>query len=96
MNSIFIPQTGRDFWEGTTGVKCHCGGSIEWAEAAYVPGTRACRRCLAMFAVRGNGGDRRLVPQTVKDGIIRDADPGDEVERVSSDLYGPNWHQPQE
>lgn len=49
-----------------------------------------------MFAVRGNGGDRRLVPQTVKDGIIRDADPGDEVERVSSDLYGPNWHQPQE
>lgn len=85
-----IPQTTRDFWEGTTGVKCRCGGTIEWAEAGYSPGARACRGCLTLFAVRGEGGDRRLVPQTVKDGIICDAQIGDEPEKVPANLY-PGW-----
>lgn len=100
MKPIPIPQSPdhRDYWEGTTGVRCHCGGTIEWAEAAYTPGTRACRSCLAMFSVRGNDHERRLHPQgRVEQGpgdvILDDVDDEDEVYRVPEDLY-PGWYQP--
>ena len=97
MKPIPIPQQNTDdYWDGTTGVTCHCGGKIEWAEAAYAPGIRACRTCLAAYAVRGRGDDRRLVPQTCDDGVIVDASAdSDEVYRVSENLY-PGWHQPVE
>jgi len=98
MKAIAIPQTSRDFWEGTTSIRCPCGGMIEWAEAAYSPGIRACRSCLAMYAVRGQGSDRRLVPQTHTDtGVIGDPPgdecPDDDVYRVPENLY-PGWYEP--
>lgn len=99
MNPIPIPQPPDepDYWQGTTGVKCHCGGDIEWAEAAYAPGARACRTCLTLFRVRGEGDTRRLVPQwPTDDGIIDDAPsdmPHAYLYRVSENLY-PGWHQP--
>ena len=78
MKSISIPQTGSDRWEGTTGARCECGGTIEWAEDGYARGVRACRGCLVLYHVRGAGPDRRLVPQAVHDGgIIGDAEEGD-------------------
>jgi len=92
MNAISIPQTGRNYWDGTTGVQCECGGTIEWTEAGYSPGARACRGCLTLFAVRGDGLERRLVPQTIKDGIICDAANDDEVARVPANLY-PGWQE---
>lgn len=95
MKTISIPQTAeqREWWAGTTGVQCECGGSIEWAEGAYTTGCRACRSCLALYSVRGSGADRRLVPQANHDGIIEDADEGDDIYRVPKNLY-PGWHQP--
>jgi hypothetical protein len=94
MKPIQIPvQDRHSGWDGTTGVQCSCGGIIEWAEAAYVPGTRACRSCLAMYQVRGDGADRRLVPQGVTgSGVIGDVGPEDEVYYVPENLY-PGWHQ---
>lgn len=91
---ISIPeQDSLNYWHGTTGVKCSCGGSIEWAEAGYVPGARACRSCLALYAVRGRGDNRKLIPQHAgNDGIVRDAEPGESCYRVPQDLY-PNWYQ---
>lgn len=77
-------------------MKCWCGGTIEWAEGRYVPGTRACRRCLAMYAVRGIGPDRRLVPQGVSEvGTIDDLElpaPVEQIYRVPADLY-PSWRE---
>ena len=97
MKLIPIPQENPDnFWAGTSGVPCPCGGRIEWAEAAYVPGTRACRSCLTMFAVRGKQETRRLVPQAINDdGIVADApdETADEdLYHVPENLY-PGWHQ---
>jgi hypothetical protein len=93
MLPIPIPQTNpTDAWAGTTGVKCPCGGDIEWAEAAYSPGARACRSCLSLYYVRGRGESRRLQPQTLNDDhVIADASPDDEVYQVPEDLY-PGWH----
>lgn len=83
MKPIAIPQRTLDYWQGTTGVTCHCGGAIVWAEAGYVPGSRACRSCLALFAVRGEGSERRLHPQGhTPEGVIGDVGDGDEVYRV--------------
>jgi hypothetical protein len=75
MDAILIPQTNlADIWAGTTDVPCSCGGVIRWAEAGFVPGSRACDRCLVLYAVRGRGADRRLVPQASGDNHIDDAD----------------------
>jgi hypothetical protein len=97
MNAIAIPQTNDNFWADTTGVICSCGGMIEWAEAAYAPGTRACRSCLTMFSVRGKENSRRLVPQMIgENNCIQDAPddtPEDELYHVPEDLY-PGWHIP--
>ena len=94
MKPIPIPQKGWDYWEGTTGVPCPCGGTIRWAEAGFAPGDRACDRCLVLFAVRGEGPDRRLVPQALQvwDGnpIVYDADetvPDRDLYRVSPDYF---------
>jgi hypothetical protein len=89
--SIAIPGEG---WDGTCGIDCPCGGKIEWAESAYAPGIRACRSCLSMYAVRGKGLSRKLVPQALSDdSIIRDAAPLDDIYCVPENLY-PGWHQP--
>ena len=93
MKASPIPQSpdALDCWEGTTSVSCPCGGSIEWAEGGYVPGSRACRSCLVLFRVRGSGLDRQIVPQTCdNEGIIRDASLGDELQHVPENLY-PGW-----
>ena len=75
MDAILIPQSNpNDFWDGTSDVPCSCGGMIRWAEAGYVPGSRACDQCLVLYAVRGRGADRRLVPQAPSDDHIDDAD----------------------
>jgi len=102
MKPIPIPQDPhtRDYWAGTTGVRCHCGGTIEWAEAAFSPGSRACRSCLALFAVRGRDHERCLHPQgPVENGpgsyILDDVGDDDEVHRVPENLY-PGWYQPVE
>lgn len=94
MKNILIPQKNLDdYWNGTTGIKCTCGGTIEWAEASYVRGTRACRKCCSMFQVRGEGKDRRLVPQTLKEnGVIEDAlEDDDEIYLVPKNLIGKNY-----
>lgn len=95
MLPIPIPQENpNDIWQGTTDVKCHCGGNIVWAEAGYVPGSRACRSCLTLFAVRGKKLERRLHPQGITDeGIIGDISDDDEVYVVTPNLY-PNFHEP--
>ena len=96
MEPIPIPQVTQYIWEGTTGVLCRCGGTIEWAEAGYVPGTRACRSCLVLFRVHGSESNRRLVPQAITDDGIDDAPEDasdDDLYRVPEDLY-PGWHQP--
>ena len=85
-----------DWWKGTSHVRCSCGGWIEWAEAGYVSGSRACRACLTLYSIRGDAGDRRLVPQACLDsGIIGDAPNGvdpDDLYRVPKNLY-PGWYQ---
>ena len=93
MNKISIPQTKEEsYWDGTSGVKCTCGGLIEWAEAAYVPGTRACRTCLKMYQIRGSGEQRALVVQSVNnEGIIGDIEDGEEPYLVPKNLY-PGWY----
>lgn len=89
MQSIAIPQTTQDFWEGTTEVPCPCGGVIHWAEAAYVPGSRACDRCLTLYRVRDRGADRRLVPQGVARGHVDDlTDEDEEPYRVPAGYFG--------
>lgn len=93
MLSIKIPQTGMDYWEGTTGIKCECGGMIEWAEAAYVPGARACRNCLTLFSIRGRNENRQLVPQANHNGIVEDAENNEECYLVPQNLY-PGWYKP--
>lgn len=95
MKPIFIPQKNKhDYWDGTTNVRCHCGGDIEWAEAAFAPGARACRSCLSLFSVKGQGSERRLHPQGVGDGgIIGDVADDGEVYKVPEDLY-PGWLEP--
>ncbi|MBE3602489.1 hypothetical protein IMX07_02490 [bacterium] len=91
MDAILIPQVALDdFWGGTTDVPCSCGGLIRWAEAGYVPGARACDRCLVLYAVRGRGADRRLVPQTSSADHIDDADETvdrDGLYRVPDDYF---------
>ena len=88
MQTIAIPQTTPDYWTGTTEVPCPCGGMIHWAEAAYVPGSRACDRCLVLFAVRGRGADRRLVPQGHTDpGIIEDIGDDEAPYHVPDDYF---------
>jgi hypothetical protein len=101
MRTIPIPQQNPEhpdrYWWGTTEVRCPCGGTIVWAEAGYAPGSRACRSCLALYAVRGAGQDRRLVPQAFDThlGAVDDA-PADtcdeDIYRVPADLY-PHFYQ---
>lgn len=94
---IPIPQRDEhDYWAGTTHVPCPCGGTVEWAEAGYSRGYRACLHCRVLYAVRGRGPERALVPQTGYEDeggriIIDDAPPGltlDHLERVSKDYFG--------
>jgi hypothetical protein len=96
MKPISIPQADSpdpmDYWKGTCDVACPCGGIIRWAEAAYTYGYRACDTCLVLFRVCGSGADRRLVPQTVEDGITVDADedvPDEDLERVPDNYFNP-------
>ena len=57
-----------------------------FAEAAYVPGSRACDRCLTLYRVRG---DRRLVPQGIARGHVDDlVDEDEEPYRVPTNYFG--------
>lgn len=89
MKPISIPViSDHNWWEGTSGIQCECGGTIVWAEAGYVPGSRACRSCLTLFAVRGDGENRRLHPQGITDnGVIGDVGTNDPVHHVPENLY---------
>lgn len=53
----------RDFWAAVTDVPCPCCqyGTVEWAEAGYVPGYRICNRCGQHFLAKGSGESPTLV-----------------------------------
>lgn len=90
MKPINIPQLSTSYWwDGTTSVQCHCGGSIEWAENGYTPGARACLKCKTLFMVRGDGGLRQLVPQSNVSGVVQDADENDALYKVPDDFFSP-------
>lgn len=94
MRPIQIPQLTITYYAHTTGIRCDCGGVIEWAEAGYVPGARACRSCLTLFMLRGEGPDRRLEPQAAGPDGIGDMGDGDTTPYRVPEDYLDGWYDP--
>lgn len=51
------------YWEAVTDVPCPCcdDGSVQWAEAGYVPGYRICDFCGRHFMAKGNAEEPCLI-----------------------------------
>jgi len=52
-----------EYWKAVTNVPCpsECGGTIQWAEAGYVPGYRICDGCGRHFVAKGDSNKPVLV-----------------------------------
>lgn len=57
-------RSTHDYWASVTAIPCplpECDGTVQWAEAGYVPGYRICDKCGHHFLASGTVDRPELV-----------------------------------